>query len=241
MCGIFGVLSEKPLSLGLVWNLFEEASIRGIQSIGWTVLRDEQLHTHSEPIVTDSHWDRKRRLHDVLSKLDLTDAKAMIGHCRYATNYGSLGQPICLGDQTISITHNGVLSQNHRDQWAKEFPLLSNVQFESDNDSEMIWHVDSHQLDPFEVFKGNDTSFAVGTLSKDGRMACYRNGRRPLHIWKHRATQTVGFVSTTSILRRAVGDPHIDRILVRHTEPGMIYDLSTMNMDCMVNLHDYQR
>jgi asparagine synthetase B (glutamine-hydrolysing) len=94
----------------------------------------------------------------------------LIGHCRYSTSDLEYNQPI--GNDTHSIVHNGVITQELPERWKE----LYNYNCETKNDSELVLHSDS----PLEEFP--DMSMAVCELTSDKKLLMYRNGKRPLYL-----------------------------------------------------------
>ena len=93
------------------------------------------------------------------------DTITMIGHCRYSTSDLNYNQPIA--DDTRSVVHNGVISQEMPDRWKQ----LYNIDCETKNDTELLFHSTPDNWP--------DASIAAVFLNKN-KMTWTRNGKRPL-------------------------------------------------------------
>jgi glutamine phosphoribosylpyrophosphate amidotransferase len=184
MCGVIGIYSKQP-DIELVKKIFHQTMIRGKHATGVTYLKHGELHTIKEGIPAN----------EFLNKYDFNDfinedgGLYMIGHIRYSTSDIRFNQPF--SNDSLSIAHNGVLSQEPVDQWL--------FKTETSNDSEMIlrsFEAGSHPLVTFA-----EKSMAVVCLSKDRTVYGFRNHERPL--WVSEMDGSVYFTSTQNIAKRS--------------------------------------
>lgn len=189
MCGIIGVslLNATKSDIEKVLKLIDESSIRGIHATGISLVINEKIKTYKvhEPACAflDRHWVREM--------VQNGDNLMMIGHTRYSTSDLRYNQP--LGDEDISIVHNGVISQELPKTWGKAYGLKT----KTTNDSELILSCINNGEKPLEKFDG---SMAVCTLTPT-LLTAFRNGERPL--WYSQEDNGVVFASTKDILLRS--------------------------------------
>jgi glutamine phosphoribosylpyrophosphate amidotransferase len=188
MCGIIGVHLDDitPGQIIKVKNLIHESSIRGIHAAGISYLKNGVIRTDNAHGSSDSFMEDKS-VEDFIDSKDLH----LIGHTRYSTSDLEFNQPI--GDKTLSVVHNGVISQASPKSWKKLFGLTT----KTTNDSELIFAALKMRQSPLEKFEG---SMAVCVLTKDNLVA-FRNHERPL--WFCNQPNGVIFASTKDILLRS--------------------------------------
>jgi glutamine phosphoribosylpyrophosphate amidotransferase len=166
--------------------------IRGKHATGISFLPwwSADIVTISDSISADKFVD----IHLTDDKLsDLVNADGnlyLIGHCRYSTSDLLYNQPI--SNETTSIAHNGVITQEDPSQWESNYGYTCATR----NDSELVLH----SLSPLEEFQ--DASMAVCELGKDTKsITYYRNGKRPLYFTSIENGSII--TSTRDIPRRA--------------------------------------
>ena len=113
----------------------------------------------------------------------------LIGHCRYSTSDLLYNQPIA--NETHSIVHNGVITQELPENWSKIFHYTC----ETKNDSELVLYSDN------ALGEYPDASMAVCELSVEKKLTAYRNGKRPLYMTN--LENGILFTSTADIPKRA--------------------------------------
>ena len=102
-------------------------------------------------------------------------------------------QPISNG--SISVAHNGVVSQSPPENWEGEFGFKCSTE----NDSELILHAWTGPAHPLSFYP--EASIAACVLDGSS-LAFFRNGKRPLWYWE--SGEYVVAVSARNILRRVV-------------------------------------
>jgi glutamine phosphoribosylpyrophosphate amidotransferase len=167
-----------------VRRLFLETKIRGKHATGITFLSKEGLSclknsTPADQFIQDLKFDTFVNV----------DRLLLIGHIRYSTSDLRYNQPFT--NSTISICHNGVISQEPKETWP--FKTVTA------NDSELILACYENGVHPLEFF--HDKSMAVCTLSIDGTVSGYRNHERPL--WYTKLHNGIVFTSTKDIAVRS--------------------------------------
>jgi glutamine phosphoribosylpyrophosphate amidotransferase len=187
MCSVIGALIQNPTSKDFetLRKVFLESKIRGMHATGMSVVFNGKVLTFKEPVPAD----RFVHLDDLEEMVNDDGNLYLIGHCRYSTSDLSYNQPIA--NESHSIVHNGVITQELAENWDKLF----NYKCETKNDSELVLHSDS----PLEEFQ--DASMAVCELTDDKKLLVYRNGKRPLYLTS--LTNGVIITSTADIPRRA--------------------------------------
>lgn len=199
MCGIvaaYGKISSTEELLD-IRNVLYESKIRGLHGSGFSWFDGEKINikTYNEPIVSS------------INKFDLNSILfdgnkiAMIAHIRYCTSDINYMQP--LGDENISIVHNGVVTQAPPEEWKDLF----GVECETKNDSEILLK-SLEKEDFYKKFENSSVSMLV--LIK-GEIFPIRNGYRPL--WKASNDHLEIYGSTQNILIRGLkGDFNIEKI-----------------------------
>ena len=189
MCGVIGFRSKNVTDedLNLVRNLFKETVIRGRHATGVTCFQGNQLHTIKLPIPADEFINE----FDPARWVDLDGSLTFIAHTRYSTSDLEYNQPI--SDETLSIVHNGIISQELPDNWKD----LYGFECEGKNDSELL----------FRSIKAGNTpdyweSASISTiyLTDKGELSYYRNGKRPL--WVFEDERSLILTSTKDIANR---------------------------------------
>lgn len=106
MCGIFGVVSERPPPPDSVRRLVEHSLQRGRDSSGLV------LHTGDRYEVFRADYSIKKLVRNV----PLADISVFFGHSRLITNGTEDNQPV--GRDDVYVVHNGIIV-NHGEIWAK--------------------------------------------------------------------------------------------------------------------------
>ena len=200
MCAIIGAIIKDPTkdNFNMIRRVFHESRIRGMHATGMSILYNNKIMTFKEPVPAD----RFRHLDDLEEMINVDGTLYLIGHCRYSTSDLSYNQP--LANNSKSIVHNGVITQELPENWNKFYSYV----FETKNDSELVLHSD----DPLTEFP--DASMAVCELYEDGRLRFYRNGKRPLYLTSIENGSII--TSTQDVPRRAeVGGMTMD-VLMNH-------------------------
>ena len=184
MCGVIGVYLTDVVDedLNIVDNLFRQSMIRGKHATGVTYLKGNRLHTIKEPVSVIEFL----RNHKVSDWVDGDELK-LIGHIRYSTSDLRYNQPF--QGETISIAHNGVISQD---------PDIWEYETETQNDSELILRCIEAGDNPLEVYKHR--SMACVAI-EDDKLSGWRNHERPL--WIAERDNGLIFASTNNILVRS--------------------------------------
>jgi len=200
MCAIIGAIIKDPTkdNFNMIRRVFHESRIRGMHATGMSILYNNKIMTFKEPVPADKF----RHLDDLEEMINVDGTLYLIGHCRYSTSDLSYNQP--LANNSKSIVHNGVITQELPENWNKFYSYV----FETKNDSELVLHSD----DPLTEFP--DASMAVCELYEDGRLRFYRNGKRPLYLTSIENGSII--TSTQDVPRRAeVGGMTMD-VLMNH-------------------------
>jgi glutamine phosphoribosylpyrophosphate amidotransferase len=174
MCAVIGIALKSPTKEDFqkVRDVFLESSIRGLHATGmsflphWSnnVVTIKQAIPASEFVAVHFHNDNFK---DYLNK----DGNLyMIGHCRYSTSDLEYNQPIA--NDTHSIVHNGVITQEMPENWKK----LYGYDCETKNDSELVLK-SNNAIEEFP-----DASMAVCELDISKKLTFYRNGKRPIYM-----------------------------------------------------------
>ena len=173
MCAVIGAIVKQPTAddFEMIKRVFLESKIRGMHATGISFLphwSNDAIETYKEPVAADKFsWINK--LEDCLA----SDGNLyLIGHCRYSTSDLAYNQPMVAADNTKSIVHNGVITQELPENW-KEVYGYDTI---THNDSELILHSD----DPLKEF--DYMSMGVVELSINKTLRFYRNGKRPLYL-----------------------------------------------------------
>lgn len=166
MCAVVGAILIDPSKedLLMLHRVFLESKIRGMHATGISYIKNDKIVTEKLPVPANEF---------PFTFADYVNEDGnlyLIGHCRYSTSDLEYNQPI--GNDTHSIVHNGVITQELPERWKE----LYNYHCETKNDSELVLHSDS----PLEEFP--DMSMAVCELTSDKKLLMYRNGKRPLYL-----------------------------------------------------------
>jgi len=169
MCAVIGAILVKPTKqdFDMLKRVFLESKIRGMHATGITFIgKDGTLETYKEPVPSDKFsW-----LNNFDACLAADGNLYLIGHCRYSTSDLKYNQP--LYNDTKSIVHNGVLTQELPENWLQ----LYGYKTETKNDSELILY----SAEPLTEF--SHMSMSVCELHIDKKLVIYRNGKRPLYL-----------------------------------------------------------
>lgn len=197
MCSVIGAIIKKPeyKDFELLEKVFHESRIRGLHATGISYVKEYTIHTVKLPVSADMfpfNWN------DYVNE----DGNLyLIGHCRYSTSDLEYNQPI--NNQTTSVVHNGVITQELPENWEK----LYGYKCETKNDTELILHTIDDDKSPLEVWK--DSSLAVCELWFCKKLKFYRNGKRPLYL----TSLSTGCIITSTrdvIVRAGITDPTVD-------------------------------
>lgn len=104
MCGIFGVVSAKPIEADLFVQLGKLSERRGKDSSGALYLKDDSYHA--------VRADKPFRL--LASELGIPHSLMVIGHSRLITNGQADNQPVVRDN--LAIVHNGIIT-NDEEYW----------------------------------------------------------------------------------------------------------------------------
>lgn len=174
MCAIIGAVLKDPRKedLEIIRRVFLESRIRGMHATGISFLPhwSDKIITIKEAIPADKFVDKYMHIDNMKEMINGDGTLYLIGHCRYSTSDLSYNQPIA--NQTKSIVHNGVITQELPEKWSELYPYT----FETKNDSELVLH----SSDPLAEFP--DASMAVCELYAERKLRFYRNGKRPLYL-----------------------------------------------------------
>jgi len=197
MCSVIGAIIKKPEyeDFQKLEKVFHESRIRGLHATGISYVKEYTIHTVKLPVSADVFpfsWN------DYVNE----DGNLyLIGHCRYSTSDLEYNQPI--NNQTTSVVHNGVITQELPENWEK----LYGYKCETKNDTELILHTIDDDKSPLEVWK--DSSLAVCELWFCKKLKFYRNGKRPLYL----TSLDNGCIITSTkdvIVRAGITDPTVD-------------------------------
>ena len=186
MCGVIG-LDLKDVSesdIDSIRSLFHETQIRGRHATGVSFLKFGKITTLKEALPADEFLS----LYDPLDWVDENGNISAIAHCRYSTSDLRYNQPIA--DSSVSIVHNGVISQELPERWEE----LYGINCETANDSELLFHKP-------DLESWGNSSISALLLNSDG-IKYLKNGKRPLWIGKAN-TNGVVYSSTRDILKRS--------------------------------------
>lgn len=189
MCGIFGAVIIKPTKRDFrrLENLFLQLQSRGEHATGCAWVKNGKVHIEHEGIPAHLFVECVLRLDQMVNE----DGNLyMLGHVRYTTSDVLTHQPI--GDETLAIVHNGVITYDQPETWKKQFGLTC----QGRNDSELIFQARKAGHVPLEYFP--DSTIAVCELTADKTVTAYRNWGRPL-AWYADSRRGV-FASTNDAL-----------------------------------------
>lgn len=201
MCGIIGISCPDVTAQDII--LFEailrESRIRGLHATGISWVEGGTIQTIKEPVGAD----RFLELYTLADCVEADGSLNLIAHTRYSTSDLRYNQPIA--DSTLSIVHNGVISQELPESWPKLYGVIGVC--ETSNDTELLFNTVRAMGNP--LVEWADSSIASIELHWDGTMRFYRNGRRPMYI-SHILDPGVGngykgyiITSTCDVLKRA--------------------------------------
>jgi len=187
MCAVIGAILKNPslADLESVKKVFLESKIRGMHATGMSIIFNNKVLTFKEPVPAD----RFVHLDDLKEMINDDGNLYLIGHCRYSTSDLLYNQPIA--NETHSIVHNGVITQELPENWSKIFHYTC----ETKNDSELVLYSDN------ALGEYPDASMAVCELSVEKKLTAYRNGKRPLYMTN--LENGILFTSTADIPKRA--------------------------------------
>ena len=187
MCGVIGVsLTDVNKSdTELVREVFQQTMVRGKHATGVSYVKGGKVHTDKEGIPVTEFF-QTRNIEDWINE---DGGLYLIGHIRYSTSDLRYNQPFDNG--TLSIAHNGVISQEDPSTWE--------YKCQTANDSELILR--SLENDEHPLTKFYDRSMAVVTINSDKVLSGFRNHERPL--WKTQVSNGVIFTSTKDIAIRS--------------------------------------
>lgn len=187
MCAVIGAIIKNPSDKDLesIKRVFLESKIRGMHATGMSIIFNNKVITFKEAVPAD----RFIHLDDLKEMINDDGNLYLIGHCRYSTSDLLYNQPIA--NETNSIVHNGVITQELPENWSKIFHYTC----ETKNDSELVLHSDN-ALEEYP-----DASMAVCELSVEKKLTAYRNGKRPLYMTNLK--NGILFTSTEDIPKRA--------------------------------------
>jgi glutamine phosphoribosylpyrophosphate amidotransferase len=187
MCGVIGALIQNPTKrdFDAIRKVFLESKIRGMHATGISVIYNNKIMTFKEPVPANKF----RHLDDLEEMVNDDGNLYLIGHCRYSTSDLLYNQPIA--NETHSIVHNGVITQELPENWSKIFHYTCDTK----NDSELVLHSDN------ALGEYPDASMAVCELSIKKELTIFRNGKRPLYLTS--LSNGVIITSTSDIAKRA--------------------------------------
>lgn len=168
MCAIVGAVIRSPSQedFEMLKRVFHESRIRGMHATGISYVKDNKVQTIKLAVPADKFP------FEFENYVNEDGSLYLVGHCRYSTSDLQYNQPI--GDSSVSIVHNGVVSQELPENWKN----LYGYDTETKNDSELVFK--SITESPLE--KWGDASLAVVELYKDKHIRFYRNGKRPIYL-----------------------------------------------------------
>ena len=178
MCGIFGLISNKPVLKSIIEGL-SKLEYRGYDSSGISILDGNKINT----------FRAKGKLFNLKKKINNKKifGNLGIGHTRWATH----GVPSTLNahphsSQNVSIVHNGII-ENYSFLKTK----LSNIgyKFQSQTDSEVIAHLLDFQLrknKPEKALRKTlselEGAFAIAIIFKDNNLLAGARKGSPLAL-----------------------------------------------------------
>ena len=136
MCGIIGIVSEKPVADRLIDGL-RRMEYRGYDSAGICVVKDGELVRRRAP-------GKLSNLTKVLVE-DPAESVTGIAHTRWATHGApTAGNAHPHATSEVAIVHNGII-ENFKELRAEL--AEQGREFESETDSEVVAHLISHQIE----------------------------------------------------------------------------------------------
>tara|TARA_R110000787_G_scaffold117540_2_gene228216 strand:- start:2294 stop:2935 length:642 start_codon:yes stop_codon:yes gene_type:complete len=177
MCGVIAMQSQDFVDLNLFKKILIESMVRGKHSTGVSWLENDEIKTITRPLSAD--------------KFDMPNikTKSIIGHCRYSTSSVKFNQPIA--DDSISVAHNGVITQINPKKWGE----IYDCDFTTECDSEIILRMLKKGIHPLQL----DGSMSVVVLNKLN-VSFFRNEERPLYYSED--NENVCVASSKNILER---------------------------------------
>ena len=129
MCAVVGIVLKSPTAqdFQMAKRVFHESSIRGLHATGISYVKGNKITTEKLAVPADAFPFEFENYVNEDGNLYL------IGHCRYSTSDLQYNQP--LGDSSVSIVHNGVVTQELPENWKE----LYGYDTETKNDSELIY------------------------------------------------------------------------------------------------------
>ena len=196
MCTVIGIQLEfepdvKPTLLSKLTSLIEEAQIRGRQATGIAYWNGERLECFKETVPSPQfleHFQLENIIYD-------NNKISCVTHTRYATTYGSLGEPQPIVKGNVAVVLNGVITQEPPNKWYQLF----GVEPATENDAEIALH---YYLD--NKLPELPGSWALVILEQN-KIFAVRNRHRPLWELEVNAPELKGVVycSTYNILYRS--------------------------------------
>jgi glutamine phosphoribosylpyrophosphate amidotransferase len=212
MCGVIGVWGDNlDEILYYTMRLFQESQVRGKHATGLSYIKNDEIKTEIKPIsskqfVEEFDWSV------------LPEKIKLIGHTRYSTSDLKYNQPIF--NESISIVHNGVITQQDPSLWKQHYGYDCKTR----NDSELILRSTLVHNIPLEEF--NQSSMAVLELTSNHIMF-YRNGNRPL--WWVVLNDCFYVASTKDILLRTFSEEQ--GLLFNKCESNSVYMIDNSGFD----------
>ena len=163
MCGIIGIVSNKPVSINIL-NSLKKLEYRGYDSAGLSTLINNQINEKKCS-------GRVEELEKILFKTP-SDGNIGIGHVRWATH----GVPNEINahphsSEQVSVVHNGIIENS--DEIKKELSKKG-LKFKSQTDTEVITLLITESLKErnpldsvYSTLKKLKGSFALGIIFKD--------------------------------------------------------------------------
>lgn len=214
MCAIIGAVLVKPTETDIetLRNVFRESEIRGMHATGLSYVRDNEIFTE-RVCVPAGEFVENFEFEQIINE----DGNIyMIGHCRYSTSDLHYNQP--LYNQSISVVHNGVITQELPENWKKLYGFDCNTR----NDTELLLKTVENGENP--LLKWSEASISACELHSDKTFKFYRNGKRPLQV--KIMGDSVIVASTKNIFIRAGVENSIDSPM------NTVYTLKDSIMTC---------
>jgi asparagine synthetase B (glutamine-hydrolysing) len=194
MCGIIAAVIKNPTKedFETLKRVFIESKIRGMHATGISFLPawSDKVVTIKDSIPADKFADIHLHPDNMKDFVSSDGVLYLVGHCRYSTSDLEFNQP--LANETKSIVHNGVITQELPENWKE----LYGYECMTKNDSELVLHSD----DALREF--SHMSMGVVELYLDKKIRVYRNGKRPLYLT---TLQNGNIITSTSDIARRSG------------------------------------